>query len=689
MDPKLLKEDGILGFSDEQAEIVAMDIYHSCWLSRDEPDAAFESVTDLEFDQLVFDDFIAEYIANESISTGWGDLINYKKEIKMAGNAMDKAAGNQIKMLPGTDGYTTSAPRKKDGQYYTRATFAFSDGQAVRILFYNPDKPEEKHKYPSDVVSFQVFLNKKDITASLVKGGGKDYGPRQFGKIIGKLIERNSEKFQKKSAEIRAQKEEMEALDKEDSELDKQLSSVSGKLSQSKEKGVFLKKQHADLKEKAKAAAIKKTEDEKIQKAEEAEERKRQKAEEAEKARLEAEAAGPVEVKPSQEELKKLIAEELRQLKADPATPDFKLNLRVGKKKTGEAGKVSVDIKSAEVARVSDVIKLREKIEVIVKAHTDNYSIISGKAEAIIEEAIISGKTGIDVDAVSRVVSAYGDFDGTDEFKASLAGSVNLDDYSEFKSSKVIDVAVKKLGGSVTWSIENNEDGFSVIVGKITVPGGDVSGKTEISSDGKAKFWINGERLKYFEGKDVFGEEVNQWKEYFASEDDNTQESAVGEMIRQLKSEEVQQEQVEETGIKEAVAPLEEADLGELKDRDGVTKQVTHEIDEKLVSATQEAGYIHSAYMRGRKWINLPVEEKTTINEDDLRKAIAKSEEAYQTADDILAGNYDVQGPDKVDQLLDEIAEVIEDDSLLNQVADHYTALLSKKFAPQPATATA
>ena len=524
MDPVLYPKE-ILEYSDEAAEAVASEIAFTCFMDSVDPDAAFESVSDLEFDEAKFDDFMAEYIANESISTEWGRMINYEKEIKIVGNAISKAAGEGINLLPGTDGFTTSAPRKKDGQYYTRATFVFSDGQAIRILFYNPDKPEEKHRYQSKIVSFQAFLNKKDITASLVKGGGKDYGPMKFGKIIGNLLKKNSDKFQKKNAEIRAQKAEMESIDKEMSQLDKQVADKSNEVKQSQERSVFLKKQHADWKEKSAEAATARTVAEERQKVidesmEETEAGKSwmegnyqkfegkkydselstkdvakivrgdikkartsgeildaggqtysvrvdgnsinihlkdipegvdlysekwkeairndtqgslmamdqysdvvkdtlskietmlkqyQKYEkdsmtdyfnfsfydtvavdyalkkrETERIKNEVDTGGEVETTESRDELKQLLINEYEQLRSGGDVPEFKMGIKVGKKKGDKAGKVTLDIKSADVKTREEFDDLKSKIEAIVSAHTDNYSISSDKAEASI-----------------------------------------------------------------------------------------------------------------------------------------------------------------------------------------------------------------------------------------------------------------------------------------------------------------
>ena len=156
--------------------------------------------------------------------------------------------------------------------------------------------------------------------------------------------------------------------------------------------------------------------------------------------------------------------------------------------------------------------------------------------------------------------------------------------------------------------------------------------------------------------------------------------------------EEPQQEQVEGSEVAQAEIPPEEKpakgrDIGqEFKDREGVTKPVTHDIDGKQVSSIQQGEYFLSAYLRDRAWINLPTEKKTLISEADLKTAIAKSEDAYQVADDILDGNYDAQGHEKVDQLLDEIAEVIQDESKLIEVADYLTDLITKKFTESKAS---
>ncbi len=811
-DPIFHKKDEILGFTDEKALTIATGIGFACFLDSKEPDAAYESIIDdIEFDKDVFDDFMAEYIATESISTQWGKLINFEKEIKMAVNAMSKSAGDEINLLKGTEGYTTSAPRKKDGQYYTRATSVFSDGQAVRILFYDPDKPGDKPKYPTPQISFQVFLNKKDITSHLVAGGGKDYGPRKFGKIIGNLLKKNSAKFQAKNKQIQAQKEEIAVIDKEMAELDKQIVSKSSEATQAKERNVFLKKQHEDLKKKSEAAATKKADTDKKQVAETARQkeiddstietisgktwiegktkefegnkydpdkstkdiakdirtdikeaqkndriidagtntysvkmskysmgssidvvlkkipeganlfskeweeylksgsqeipdaRKRyskpvrdtistiekiidqyQKSsvsteaddyarykfssdvtvdgklsnEETEKIKSEIDTGGQVEITEPRDEFKKMLGKELEQLKTSGDVPTFEIDLRVGKKKDGSAGKVTLNLISADVSTVEGLNDLEGKIKDIVKAHTDNYSMSSDKAVSALAISMLAvrdeylGESFKDLKGKSHEGLLEAEqIDALDSIISSHLGAVH---------SQLISKGFEGEG----WPLKRGSESVNIrnIMNK--------SGSNAVDAMFVVKNGLEETELRINIAKS--GEEM------------------ANEIINTLASFDIEpppQEQEEDTTIKQSEIPPEElppnnrAIGSDFKDQNQVTKPVTHEIEDKTVSAIEQRGYIISAYLRNGKWTNLPTESGSIVSEDKLKTAIDKSEAAYDTAGDILSGKHD-SDPDKVDQLLDEIAEVIEDDAKLNQVADYYTNLLAQKFAP-------
>ena len=94
----------------------------------------------------------------------------------------------------------------------------------------------------------------------------------------------------------------------------------------------------------------------------------------------------------------------------------------------------------------------------------------------------------------------------------------SLPDYNPRESADNIAMAVKERYGNIEWSVGENEYGYKVVFGQISVEGLEGSGKAEISPDGKAIFWINGERLSGF----------------FASSDLETQQTAVFHIINDL-----------------------------------------------------------------------------------------------------------------------------------------------------------
>ncbi len=778
----VLHEKDFLEFPDVEAEKIASEIAFVCVVDKEE--GAFESVSDFDFDESVFDDFIAEYIpidiATESISTTWGKLINFEKEIKITGNAMAKAAG--IAMLPGTDGFSTSAPRKKDGQYYTRATFAFADGQAVRILFYNPDRPEEKHRYPSEVVSFQIFLNKKDITPHLVKGGGKDYGPRKFGKIIGNLLKKNSEKFQQKNAEIKAQKEELENLDKELSDIAKQRELIESELQQSKEKGVFLLKQRDDWKAKAEEERYKKEASEYTApdgKKHDIPQTDNQpgsdhlvfwnrrdvnawingnanlkksalnslmeivtkdgdvytwiNSADYENSNVDGPATPIIYKKRSAEEKRQKEIEESKvETEAGTSWQEGVYSKFVGKKSdiglsTKEIAKaIRDDIKEARKTgnildaggKTYSVRMKNSSITVELKALPDGVELFSEKYKKHLGQndpdlPFHGGRYSKEVkDTIDKLKSIMAQYERsetdiqTDYFSYNFYSFVNVDYGLENKERERI------INAAASPEVEqpvSRDDLKSALIAEYsqlrenpdTPPftmGIDVARKKD-NVAGKVRLDIKKaevdtlEALNDLKGKieSIVNAHTDSY-EIFSEKAEKliTKEIEVDpQQPDPVDPEQPQQEQVEDTSIKQSDVPPEEKPAGsdtpevgrDYTDRNGITKLVTHEVNGRQVSSVEIKGFINSAYLRGGKWTSLPIQEKTTISEDDLKKAIDKTEEAYQIADDILSRKYDSQGYEKAEQLLDKISEVIEDDAKLMRVDKHVSRLLADQFS--------
>lgn len=105
-----------------------------------------------------------------------------------------------------------SKPFKSRGTTQVAALFQMTDGQTVTVFFHNPDSTPNKLRPDDELVSWKWMLNKKDVTIIVAPERGQDINPREVGRRIMKLVEKNSEKFQKANAAKAEQLAEVEAL---------------------------------------------------------------------------------------------------------------------------------------------------------------------------------------------------------------------------------------------------------------------------------------------------------------------------------------------------------------------------------------------------------------------------------------------------------------------------------------------
>lgn len=119
----------------------------------------------------------------------------------------------QVVMNGVSDGVQVSAvqvtaPFKQRGTTNVAAVFELSDGQAVTIVFHNPDATPNKITVTDELVSWKWMLNKKDVTIVVAPEQGADLNPREVARRIMRLAEKNSARFQKiNTARAEAMKE--------------------------------------------------------------------------------------------------------------------------------------------------------------------------------------------------------------------------------------------------------------------------------------------------------------------------------------------------------------------------------------------------------------------------------------------------------------------------------------------------
>ncbi|MGL5905414.1 MAG: hypothetical protein ACRCZA_01650, partial [Shewanella sp.] len=97
------------------------------------------------------------------------------------------------------------SPRTAGGFATLTARFPISDGQAVSIIFHSPSGDPKKITADDTLVAFRFLMNKRDITNVVAPAGGQDISLKLVTTKLSNLLERNSEKFQLRNAEVKAQ----------------------------------------------------------------------------------------------------------------------------------------------------------------------------------------------------------------------------------------------------------------------------------------------------------------------------------------------------------------------------------------------------------------------------------------------------------------------------------------------------
>lgn len=121
---------------------------------------------------------------------------------------------------------TISAPVRYRGVAQVMALFTMSDGQTVSIWFHNPDTTPAKLMPLDELISWKWMLNKKDVTIVVAPEKGRDLNPREVARRVMRLVERNSEAFQRVNAKVAERAAQLEALDTEIAELETELTDL-------------------------------------------------------------------------------------------------------------------------------------------------------------------------------------------------------------------------------------------------------------------------------------------------------------------------------------------------------------------------------------------------------------------------------------------------------------------------------
>ncbi len=136
------------------------------------------------------------------------------------------AAGGELQVA----GYTIADPIKARGVLQVAVQFELSDGQAITVWFHNPDTTPAKLTPLDELVSWKWMLNKKDITVVVAPEKGRELNPREVGRRVMKLAERNSARFAEANKALAEKAAAIEALRAEIPALEERLAEVQGQV---------------------------------------------------------------------------------------------------------------------------------------------------------------------------------------------------------------------------------------------------------------------------------------------------------------------------------------------------------------------------------------------------------------------------------------------------------------------------
>lgn len=144
-------------------------------------------------------------------------------------------------------------PFTKNGVVNLAQAFNFSDGQAFRIIYHNPDATPAKLDADDILTSWKFTLNKRDVTAVVQPKSGKNVDFTDLAKRIVALVEANSARFvraQKRAAIQQQELLELEKLEQEKLErikdLDVEIEALQAQLDQTMQNAVETAKAKMD-----------------------------------------------------------------------------------------------------------------------------------------------------------------------------------------------------------------------------------------------------------------------------------------------------------------------------------------------------------------------------------------------------------------------------------------------------------
>lgn len=137
-----------------------------------------------------------------------------------------EAAGGAVKPLE----MTIADPVRSRGVLQVMVLFSMSDGQTVSVWFHNPDTTPAKLTPMDELISWRWCINKKDVTIVVAPERGSELNIREVSRRMMRLVEKNSEAFQKANAKAAERAAATEALKTEIVGLEATLAGLQRKI---------------------------------------------------------------------------------------------------------------------------------------------------------------------------------------------------------------------------------------------------------------------------------------------------------------------------------------------------------------------------------------------------------------------------------------------------------------------------
>lgn len=190
-----------------------------------------ESDAGLLLDPVMLDDV---YVGGERVEMVLDALVVQASQMKRKMTQIARIMNSASKEIDVSTDVIVSDPVKRNGGAHQAVVMNLSDGQTVTIMFHNPDANPSKINPDDELISWKWMLNRLDVTIVVAPERGKDVNPREIGRRIMKLAEKNSKKFQANNAKKAATAKELADLGVEIEGKEKKLEGLKAELEQVK-----------------------------------------------------------------------------------------------------------------------------------------------------------------------------------------------------------------------------------------------------------------------------------------------------------------------------------------------------------------------------------------------------------------------------------------------------------------------